>query len=94
MSKLSLPEPTSTQSKLKPHSPVKAAAALGHVQVSDSNRFQPGAGHLDWSALLGTLDAIGYDGYLALECRLRGEPAVAVAAVPGFLRRHDVSGPA
>ncbi|WP_433729586.1 TIM barrel protein [Actinoplanes sp. CA-051413] len=73
---------------------VKAAAMLGHVQVSDSNRFQPGAGHLDWAALLGTLDAIGYDGYLALECRLRGEPAAAVAAVPGFLRRHDVSGPA
>jgi sugar phosphate isomerase/epimerase len=70
---------------------VKAAAQLGHVQVSDSNRFQPGAGHLDWAALLGTLDAIGYDGYLALECRLRGEPATAVAAVPGFLRRHDVS---
>ncbi|GAA3934831.1 sugar phosphate isomerase/epimerase family protein [Actinoplanes auranticolor] len=73
---------------------VKAAAHLGHVQVSDSNRFQPGAGHLDWAALLGTLDAIGYDGHLALECRLRGEPAAAVAAVPGFLRRHDVSVPA
>jgi len=70
---------------------VKAAPQLGHVQVSDSNRFQPGAGHLDWAVLLGTLDAIGYDGYLALECRLRGEPAAAVAAVPGFLRRHDMS---
>ena len=44
---------------------VKAAARLGHVQVSDSNRFQPGAGHIDWAALLGTLDAIGYDGHLA-----------------------------
>ena len=70
---------------------VKAAPRLGHVQVSDSNRFQPGAGHLDWAALLGTLDAIGYDGYLALECRLRGEPGTAVAAVPGFLRRHDLA---
>jgi sugar phosphate isomerase/epimerase len=70
---------------------VKAAAQLGHVQVSDSNRFQPGAGHIDWAALLGTLDAIGYRGHLALECRLRGEPAAAVAAVPGFLRRHDLS---
>jgi sugar phosphate isomerase/epimerase len=65
---------------------VKAAAQLGHVQVSDSNRFQPGAGHIDWAALLSTLDAVGYRGYLALECRLRGEPAAAVAAVPGFLR--------
>lgn len=68
---------------------VRAAARLGHVQVSDSNRFQPGAGHLDWAALLGTLDAVGYQGYLAMECRLRGEPAAAVAAIPGFLRRHE-----
>jgi sugar phosphate isomerase/epimerase len=67
---------------------VKAAAYLGHVQVSDSNRLQPGAGHVDWAALLGTLDAIGYEGHLAVECRLRGEPTAAVAAIPGFLRRH------
>jgi sugar phosphate isomerase/epimerase len=67
------------------------AAQLGHVQVSDSNRLQPGAGHIDWAALLSTLDAIGYDGCLALECRLRGDPAAAVAAVPGFLRRHDLT---
>jgi len=66
---------------------LKAAGHIGHVQVSDSNRFQPGAGHLDWGALLGTLDAIGYTGHLAVECRLRGEPAAAVAAIPGFLRR-------
>ena len=58
------------------------------MQVSDSNRFQPGAGHIDWAALIGTLDAIGYDGHLAVECRLRGEPTAAVAAIPGFLRRH------
>lgn len=69
---------------------VRAAGHLGHVQVSDSNRLQPGAGHLDWAALLGTLDAVGYRGFLAVECRLRGEPAAAVAAIPGFLRRHDV----
>jgi len=73
---------------------VKAADFLGHVQVSDSNRFQPGAGHLDWAALLGTLDAIGYDGWLAVECRLRGEPDAAVATIPGFLRRYDVRVPA
>ena len=66
-----------------------AAAHLGHVQVSDSNRLQPGAGHIDWAALLSTLDTVGYTGYLALECRLRGEPAAAVAAVPAFLHGLD-----
>jgi sugar phosphate isomerase/epimerase len=60
---------------------------LGHVQVSDSNRLQPGAGHLNWAAVLAALATIGYAGDLALESRLRGEPADAVAAVPAFLRQ-------
>jgi sugar phosphate isomerase/epimerase len=64
-----------------------AAAFIGHVQVSDSNRFQPGAGHLDWKGVLGTLDDVGYDGYLAVECRLRGEAVEAVASIPPFLRK-------
>lgn len=64
-----------------------AAPHIGHAQVSDSNRFQPGAGHLDWPAWLSALEAIGYDGYLAVECRLTGDPDRAVRSVPAFLRR-------
>ncbi|WP_369195362.1 sugar phosphate isomerase/epimerase family protein [Streptomyces djakartensis] len=63
------------------------ADLIGHAQVSDSNRFQPGAGHLDWPAWLGALHTIGYDGRLALECRLTGDPAEAVRSVPAFLKR-------
>jgi sugar phosphate isomerase/epimerase len=59
---------------------------LGHVQVSDSNRLQPGAGHVDWPAVLRALTAAGYSGDLALESRLRGDPSRAVASVPAFLR--------
>jgi sugar phosphate isomerase/epimerase len=71
----------------RPADAIRAAGLwIGHVQVSDSNRLQPGAGHLDWAAVLGALDDIGYDGYLAVECRLRGEPAAAVASIPAFLR--------
>jgi sugar phosphate isomerase/epimerase len=66
----------------------KATPYLGHVQVSDSNRLQPGAGHLDWPAVLGALGALGYDGYLAVECRLRGDEAEAVRSIPAFLRRQ------
>jgi len=61
---------------------------VGHVQVSDSNRFQPGAGHLDWQGFLGALVASGYDGYLAVECRLTGDPVQAVESVPAFLRER------
>ncbi|MGW7241539.1 TIM barrel protein [Streptomyces sp. NPDC054804] len=63
------------------------ADLIAHAQVSDSNRFQPGAGHLDWAAWLGALHTIGYDGHLALECRLTGDPAEAVRSVPALLKR-------
>jgi sugar phosphate isomerase/epimerase len=48
------------------------APHLGHVQVSDSNRLEPGAGHLDWAAMLSALTDAGYAGWLALESRLSG----------------------
>ncbi|MEV6742338.1 sugar phosphate isomerase/epimerase family protein [Streptomyces sp. NPDC051104] len=66
---------------------VAHADVIGHAQVSDSNRFQPGAGHLDWPAWLGALQAAGYEGWLAAECRLTGDPDQAVRSIPGFLRR-------
>jgi sugar phosphate isomerase/epimerase len=59
---------------------------VGHVHVSESNRHQPGTGHVDWAGVLAALSDIGYRGYLTLECRPRGDPADAVAAVPAFLR--------
>ncbi|MCE3276981.1 MAG: xylose isomerase [Propionibacteriaceae bacterium] len=46
---------------------------IRHVQLSDSNRLEPGAGHIDWSATLQTLWAIGYADELAYECRLSGD---------------------
>lgn len=51
---------------------VDAAPWIRHVQLSDSNRLEPGAGHLDWSALLETIWAIGHRHELAYECRLSG----------------------
>ncbi|TXL87855.1 sugar phosphate isomerase/epimerase family protein [Streptomyces sp. IB2014 016-6] len=66
---------------------VAAAPYIGHAQVSDSNRFQPGAGHLDWPAWLAALHSIGYEGYLAVECRLTGDPVEAVRSIPTLLRR-------
>jgi len=63
------------------------AGLLGHVQVADSNRLEPGAGHYDWPGTLAALDEIGYQGWLVLECRhLSGPPEVALPPVPGILR--------
>jgi sugar phosphate isomerase/epimerase len=58
---------------------------LAHVHVDDSNRLQPGTGHLDFAAAFGALRKVGYDGWLALECRLRGDPETALPATARFL---------
>jgi sugar phosphate isomerase/epimerase len=59
---------------------------LGHLQVSDSNRLEPGAGHLDWAPAIATLTELGYDGYYALESRLSAPAEQALPAAARFLR--------
>ena len=59
---------------------------LAHVHLSDSNRGQPFAGHVDWGAVLAALAEIGYDGDLALECRLHGDAGDVLPALARRLR--------
>lgn len=40
---------------------------LFHFHVADSNRWYPGAGHIDFRVLLDTLLEIGYEGYVSGE---------------------------
>jgi sugar phosphate isomerase/epimerase len=63
-----------------------AGDLLGAVHASDSNRHQPGTGHVPFEAIVATLRDIGFDGVLSVECRLRGEPEGAVRACGRFLR--------
>jgi sugar phosphate isomerase/epimerase len=63
-----------------------AGDLLGAVHVSDSNRHQPGTGHVPFDAIVATLREIGFDGVLSVECRLRGEPEQAVRDCGRFLR--------
>lgn len=44
-----------------------AGSRLYHVHVADSNRWYPGAGHLDFAMVIATLRKIGYEGYLSVE---------------------------
>jgi sugar phosphate isomerase/epimerase len=48
------------------------ADCLGYVHLADSNRYEPGAGHLDFKPGLAALKRIGYDGFMTLECRIMG----------------------
>jgi sugar phosphate isomerase/epimerase len=59
---------------------------LGAVHLSDSNRAQPGTGHVPFGAVFETLREIGFDGVASVECRLRGEPAEAVQTCGRYLR--------
>jgi sugar phosphate isomerase/epimerase len=62
------------------------ADVLGAVHLSDSNRGQPGTGHVPFADVVATLAATGFDGVVSVECRLRGEPAEAVATCGRYLR--------
>ncbi len=51
----------------------EVADCLAYVHLADSNRYQPGAGHLDFRPGLAALKRIGYDGFMTLECRILGD---------------------
>ena len=63
-----------------------ASAPLGHIHLADSNRQLPGHGHTDFVAPFRVLRRNGYSGWLALECRVPGDPAETVPAAAQFLR--------
>jgi sugar phosphate isomerase/epimerase len=64
-----------------------AGPRIAHVHVDDTNRLQPGTGHMDFAAVFAALGDVGYDDWLTFECRLRGEPEEALPASARFLRQ-------
>jgi sugar phosphate isomerase/epimerase len=65
----------------------EAGELLGHVHLADNTRQEPGAGMMDYHAAFRALRAIGYDGWLSLECRnLSGPPEVALPACARYLQ--------
>ena len=47
---------------------------IRHVHLADSNRLNPGRGHTDFEPGMRALKSIGFDGAMALECRLADGP--------------------
>lgn len=66
----------------------RAAPFLGHVQASDSNRLEPGSGHVDWALFGATLNSIGYQRSVAIESRLSGPADEVLPASAALLRRY------
>lgn len=70
-----------------PASVLNAGSLIRHVHLADSNRLLPGHGHTDWLACFRALKAIGFNGYLNLECAIPGDPEVELPKTAGFLRQ-------
>ncbi|HXZ44935.1 MAG TPA: sugar phosphate isomerase/epimerase family protein [archaeon] len=70
-----------------PASIARAAGYIGHVQLADSNRLLPGQGHTDFTAGFTALRQIGYDGYMALECRIPAQPERELPECVRYLRQ-------
>jgi sugar phosphate isomerase/epimerase len=65
----------------------QSAPFISYVHVADSNRKQPGRGHLDFRYGFRALKAAGYDGYLGVECGLIGPTADALREAATYLRK-------
>jgi sugar phosphate isomerase/epimerase len=52
------------------------ADCLAYIHLADSGRYEPGTGHLDFVPGFRALQKIGYDGFMTLECKIKGTPSV------------------
>lgn len=57
-----------------------------HFHVADSNRWYPGAGHLDFTSILKTLFKTGYSGFVSGEFMPQPDAAVSAARAIEYLR--------
>jgi sugar phosphate isomerase/epimerase len=57
-----------------------------HVHLADSNRWYPGAGHIDFASVVKTLRDIGYDGWLSGEFMPQPDAATAAQRAIAHMR--------
>jgi sugar phosphate isomerase/epimerase len=58
-----------------------------HFHVADSNRWYPGAGHLDFKSILSTLAATGYQGYISGEFLPKPDAETAARQCIAYMRK-------
>ena len=64
----------------------RARGRIAHVHLADSNRLQPGAGHTDFAGAFEALREVGFDGFMAMECGIRGDTETALHETVRYLR--------
>ncbi len=65
---------------------------LYHFHIADSNRWYPGAGHLDFPQIIDTLKQIKYKGFVSAEILPKPDPDVAAKRTVDYIRNLISSG--
>ncbi len=63
-----------------------AFAYVRHLHIADSNRYEPGQGQTDFKTIFATLRRLGYAGYIAFECMLKGDAQTALPGSVNYLK--------
>lgn len=64
-----------------------AKERIFHFHIADSNRWHPGAGHLDFKHISEVLCEVGYNGYLSAEILPLPDPDTCAKKTIEFMRR-------
>ena len=59
---------------------------LFHFHIADSNRWYPGAGHIDFRQIIDVLDQIGYQGFVSAEIMPLPDPDTAAGKTIDYMR--------
>lgn len=63
-----------------------AGSALGYVHLADSQRLEPGKGHMPWANVFESLVRMDYAGFGSMECNLSGPGEEVLPAAVRFLK--------
>ncbi len=71
-----------------PKSIERVGERLYHFHIADSNRWYPGAGHIDFGAIFQSLERIHYQGHISAEILPLPDPDTAAEKTIDFLRER------
>jgi sugar phosphate isomerase/epimerase len=66
---------------------ILAKDRLYHFHIADSNRWYPGAGHIDFPQIIETLNQIDYQGFVSAEILPLPDPDVAAEKTAIYMRK-------
>lgn len=65
----------------------KAGRMISHVHIADSNRWAPGLGHIDFAAVIDTLNDVDYNGALSAEILPKPDPDSSVRLTIKYMKQ-------